>query len=380
MPTRIDLSNVPILDHHAHALVNANVPMPMEKWQGYFTESPNALVKRRDVPHTIMWKWGMRELAGYLKCDPTAEAVYAVRSAMPLTELANGMWRDTNSEALFLDYYGFATHENYTLEEMAANFNQKIEKLLRIETFAQDLILQHDTFDDFLDAFVAGVAGAKAAGHIGLKSIIAYRTGLDIRGVTREEAAQAFEEIKPVADEQGKIRLANKTLCDFLVIAALVIANEQALPFQFHTGLGDTDLDMLKANPFHMRQLFESGRFDRVKFVLLHGSYPYTRELGYLAAMYPNIYMDISLAIPFITTQIPVMLREAFGLTPLNKILYSSDAFSIPEIYWLANRWGRAALEQVLGEIVDAGALTEKEAFDAGERILNRNIREVYWG
>jgi len=33
------------------------------------------------------------------------------------------------------------------------------------------------------------------------------------------------------------------------------------------------------------------------------------------------------------------MIHEALGLTPLTKILYSSDAFSIPEIFWLANRW-----------------------------------------
>ncbi|MCL4249746.1 MAG: amidohydrolase family protein [Anaerolineae bacterium] len=379
MNARIDLSAVPILDHHAHALVRADVPMPMEKWQGYFSESPNPLVKQRDVPHTIMWQWGIRELAGYLGCEPTAEAVYAARSALPVTTLANGMWQDTNSEALFLDYYGFAPHENYTLEAMAANFNQKIEKLLRIETFAQDLFMRNATFDAFLDAFIAGLEGARAAGHIGFKSIIAYRTGLDIGWVSRDEAARIFAALKPEADRAGKIRLADKTLCDFLVVTALEVAERQSLPFQFHTGLGDTDLDMRTANPLHMRPLFQSGRFDNVRFVMLHGSYPYTRDLGYLAAMYPNIYMDISLAIPFITIQIPQMIREALGLTPINKILYSSDAFSIPEIYWLANRWGRAALEKVLGEIVEAGALTETQAYDAGERILNRNIREVYW-
>jgi predicted TIM-barrel fold metal-dependent hydrolase len=72
------------------------------------------------------------------------------------------------------------------------------------------------------------------------------------------------------------------------------------------------------------------------------------------------------------------VIHEALALTPTNKILYSSDAFSIPEIFWLANRWGRAALEKVLGEIVDAGALTKAEAYQAGERILNGNACSVY--
>jgi predicted TIM-barrel fold metal-dependent hydrolase len=84
--------------------------------------------------------------------------------------------------------------------------------------------------------------------------------------------------------------------------------------------------------------------------------------------------MDLSLAIPFITTQIPAMIHEALALTPVNKILYSSDAYSIPEIFWVANRWGRAALERVLGEIVDAGALTEEQP-TARASNLNHNAR-----
>jgi predicted TIM-barrel fold metal-dependent hydrolase len=162
------------------------------------------------------------------------------------------------------------------------------------------------------------------------------------------------------------------------VLTALEIADRQATPIQFHTGFGDTDVDLLKANPLHLRPLLQSNKFRNVPFVLLHAAYPYVRELGYLAAMYPNVYMDISLAIPFITTAIPTMIHEALALTPISKIMYSSDAFSIPEIFWLANRWGRSALEKVLSELVDTHVLSKKQARYAGRRILNENAREVY--
>ena len=373
----IDLSSIPIIDHHAHALLKTHEPLSMERFQGYFSESPDPVIKAQYVPDSIIWLWGIRELAGYLGCEPTAEAVLAARNAVPLRDLANGMWRDTNSKTLLIDY-GFRGAENFTPEEMAANFNQKIEMLLRLETFAQTLILEHTTFSGMLDAFVAGVEGARTSGHVGLKSIIAYRTGLDIEWTTRDDAARAFGMVKDQADRAGSIRLANKPLNDFLVLTALEIANRQAMPIQFHTGLGDTDIDMIKANPLYMRPIFQSDKFRNVPFVLLHAAYPYVRQLGYLAAMYPNVYMDISLSIPFITTEIPRMIHEALGLTPLTKILYSSDAFSIPEIYWLANRWGRSALERVLGEIVQVGALTEAQAQKAGEQILNGNARRVY--
>jgi uncharacterized protein len=374
---KIDLSGIPIIDHHAHALIKTSEAMTMERYQGFFTESPNPIMKSRYVPDTIMWQWAIRELAAYLGCEPTAEAVLIARNALSLQELANGMWRDQNSEMLLIDY-GFRSAENYTPEELRSTFNQRVEMILRLETFAQELILQYPTFSQTLDAYVAGVEGARNAGHMSLKSIIAYRTGLDIQWTTRDEATRAFGEVKDQADREGQIRLASKPLCDYLVLVALEIANRQEMPIQFHTGFGDTDVNLLKANPLHMRLLLESDKFRRVPFVLLHAGYPYVRELGYLAAMYPHVYMDISLAIPFITTAIPTMIHEALSLTPITKVLYSSDAFSIPEIFWLANRWGRAALEKVLGEIVEAGALTVQQAERAGQQILYQNSRDVY--
>ncbi len=373
---RIDLSDAPIIDHHAHALARLQ-PQSVAELQNYFTESPDPVMKARYVPDTIMWMHGIRDLAGYFQCDPTPDGVLAARNAIPLADLANKMWQDQNSEALFIDY-GFGAAINYTVAELRPMIKQRITMLLRLETFAQDLILQHATFRQVEDAYIAGVEAARANGHIGLKSIIAYRTGLDIQLVTRDEALGAFGPVKDRADADGKLRLADKTLCDYFVLKALEVANDQELPIQFHSGFGDTDLDLLKANPLNLRTVLQSGRFDKVKFVLLHSAYPYTRELGYLAAMYPNVFMDISLAIPFITAEIPRMMHQIFGLTPFTKVLYSSDAFSIPEIFWLANKWGRAALEQVLGELVDADALTEQQALRAGRQVLGDNARVVY--
>src|SRR5207244_2461781 len=117
---------------------------------------------------------------------------------------------------------------------------------------------------------------------------------------------------------------------------ALEVAARQALPVQFHTGFGDPDLDLLAANPLHLRAVIEAHR--RVPFVLLHASYPYTRELGYLAAMYTHVYADVGLAVPHVAAEIPTVFRQLLGLTPASKIVYSSDASQIPELYWLAAR------------------------------------------
>src|SRR4051812_35139848 len=138
----IDLSDIPIIDHHAHALKKVTQPLTMGEYQGYFSESPDPVIKAKYVPDTIIWHWGIRTLANYLNCEASAEAVLAARNALSLQQLANGMWRDQNSDTLLIDY-GFRGAENYTPEEQRALFNQKIEMLMRLETFAQELIMQH---------------------------------------------------------------------------------------------------------------------------------------------------------------------------------------------------------------------------------------------
>ena len=78
------------------------------------------------------------------------------------------------------------------------------------------------------------------------------------------------------------------------------------------------------------------------------------------------------------TIDIPAMWRQALGLTPTSKILFSTDAYSIPEIYWLAARWGRWGLGVVLDELCAVGALTAGEAEAAAVRILQANSEELY--
>jgi predicted TIM-barrel fold metal-dependent hydrolase len=250
--------------------------------------------------------------------------------------------------------------------------------ILRLETFAQALILEHETFDAVLDAFVAGVEGARGAGHVALKSIIAYRTGLAVRPTARADAAAAFGPVRAQARRDRKIRLAVKPLNDYLLLRALEIAERQALPVQFHTGFGDADVDLLGANPLHLRPLLESDAYRHVRFVLLHASYPYVRELGYLASIYPNVYADVGLAVPHVAADIPSVLRSLLALTPTTKILYSSDASQIPELFWLGARWGRWGLGVVLDELVALGALAADEAFAAARRILGGNAAQLY--
>jgi hypothetical protein len=374
----IDITSIPILDHHCHAFLRRATPYSALEFQRFFSEGGDDGIVAEHTPNSVFFRWAIKELAQFLNCAPTTEAVLAARAAISLDELGTRMLHDANIPALLIDY-GLAGADRMSVADMKASLPEcHIEPILRLETMAQELILQYDSLDQVVDAFVAIVEGARAAGHVGLKSIIAYRTGLAIQETSKTEAAEAFGPVKERARRDGTVRLADKPLNDYLLLRALDVAEKQALPLQFHTGLGDNDLDMLYANPLHMRPLFESSSYKHVPFVLLHASYPYVRELGYLASLYSNVWMDMGLAVPFATVDIPSVWRQALSLTPISKILFSTDAYSLPEIYWLAARWGRWGLTQVLEELIAVGAFTQGEALEAAHKILHENAVRLY--
>jgi hypothetical protein len=374
----LNLSSIPILDHHCHAFLRRETPYTAAEFLGFFSEGGDAGIVAQHTANSIFVRWATKELARFFGCEPTLDAVLNARAQLSLQTLAEHMLREANIPTLLIDY-GFAGDERLSVAGMRELLPQhRFEPILRLETMAQDLIVQHETYDQFIDVYAATVEDARAIGHVGLKSIIAYRTGLAIRHWDKSDVVQTWSLVKERARRAGRVRLADKPLNDQLVLLALDVAARQELPIQFHTGLGDNDLDMLYANPLHMRPLFEDSRYQRVPFVLLHASYPYVRELGYLASLYSNVWLDLGLAIPYATIDIPAVWRQALSLTPFSKILFSTDAYSVPEIFWLAARWGRWGLSTVLDESIALGALSHAEASEAAEYILYRNASRLY--
>ena len=373
----MDLGAVPILDQHCHALLRDGTVADTAAYAAFFTESGDPVMHARHVPETVFFRWAIRELAGVLGCAPTAEAVLTARTGLSPEALARRLLAEANVAALLVDH-GYRADETWTPTELAARVPCRVLPILRLETLAQALIVRHETFDAVVDAYSAVVERARTDGFVGLKSIIAYRTGLAVQPASRDDAVTAFGPVKERARRDGRVRLAAKSLNDYLLLRALEIAERHALPVQIHPGFGDADLDLREANPLHLRPLLESGRYENVPFVLLHASYPYVRELGYLSAIYANVHADVGLAIPHLAAEIPAMLRQLLSLAPSTKVVYSSDASQIPELFWLAARWGRRGLGTILDELITLGALDEGEAMAVGRRVLGGNAAGIY--
>jgi len=135
-------------------------------------------------------------------------------------------------------------------------------------------------------------------------------------------------------------RLQEVSLNDLVVhrTATLIrdCAARQKKPIQFHTGLGDNDITLSKASPSHLQGFIRA--YPTVPIVLLHASYPFTREAGYLASVYENVYADIGEVFPALSQDGQErVLRQILELCPWSKVIWSSDGHWFPETYLLAN-------------------------------------------
>ena len=88
--------------------------------------------------------------------------------------------------------------------------------------------------------------------------------------------------------------------------------------------------DLTQGNPFLLRGYFEKYINEGLRVVLLH-TYPFHREAGYLASVYPGVYFDVSMAVPLTASGAPRIIAEALELAPVSRFLFASDAHSRPK-------------------------------------------------
>jgi predicted TIM-barrel fold metal-dependent hydrolase len=375
----IDVSQIPVVDNHCHGLYRDQTLPDALSWRRLFTESRDPAMRATHVTTTLFYRRLLRALATFLGCEPEEAAVLAARQARDGRELIGALVRAANLAALLIDL-GFPTPALVLPDaEIAALAGCRVAPVLRLETLMQDLIAQHATLEAVTEALRAALTDVRAHGYVALKSIAAYRTGLAIRAWPPEEAQAAFEEARRDVKEKGSVRLAHKPLLDTLLHVAFREAARQELPVQFHTGYGDADADLLLANPLHLRAVLENPAYRGMPVVVLHEAYPYTREGGYLAAVYENVYLDLSYGAPFLSDgEMLAFTRAALGVAPFSKLLYSSDGVGVPEIHWLSALDGRRILGEALGECVAQGDLSVAEAEAAGAAILRENAIRLY--
>lgn len=368
------IEKVGLVDAHAHNIVALDSSF---SFINAFTEATGTAALSF-APHSLSFKRNVREIAELYGCENSLKGVEEYRRSSGLESSSLKCFEAARISAILIDD-GLKLDEKLGIEwhRSLAPF---VGRILRIETLAEEILDSEIpdgwTLDKFTEAFVRKLKSV-ADKIVGLKSIAAYRSGLEINtNVARKDAEKGLTE---VLRDGNPTHIANKSFIDYIFTLSLEVSLSFDLPMQIHTGFGDKDLDLRLSNPLHLRMLLEDERFSKCRVVLLHASYPFSKEASYLASVYPQVYLDFGLAVPKLSVQGMISsVNELLELAPIKKVMFSTDGYAFPETYYLGAKKARECLFSVLRDACIDGDLTLAEAIEAAKDIFALNAIKFY--
>lgn len=256
----------------------------------------------------------------------------------------------------------------------------RLYRVFRIEPLLKRLLEGSKTFAGLLNSFDETIQSAvRKEGFVGFKSVVAYRTGLDLDTPSEADALRSFRLYRKGKEQTEWFGPKVKPLRDFLLCHVAERSKRLGAFLQIHTGIGDTDIIADKCNPLLLKNFLKLESVSRIPVILIHGGFPYTAEAAWLANVFPNVYFELSTPTPpiFLPALSKARFREVVEIVPTTRILYGSDAIEIPEDHWMSARLAKRALGGVLGDLVEEGIMDEDQAMRDGEMILNSNARAL---
>uniref|UniRef100_M4EID3 GS catalytic domain-containing protein n=1 Tax=Brassica campestris TaxID=3711 RepID=M4EID3_BRACM len=344
------IDQIELVDAHAHNIVSLDSSFPFIRT---FSEATGDALSF--ASHSLSFKRNLREVAELYGSEVSLEAIEKHRQTLGLHSLTTKCFDEARISALLIDD-GLKLDKKHDTE-WHRNFVPYVGRVLRIETLAEQILEEENI--------------------VALKTIAAYRSGLDIDTHVSKEVAESG--LLEVLQAEKPVRIGNKGLIDYILTLSLEVAERYDLPLQIHTGFGDKDLDLRLSNPLHLRTLLEDKRFEKCRIVLLHASYPFSKEASYLSSVYPQVFLDFGLAVPKLSVHGMVSsVKELLHLAPTKKVMFSTDGYATPETYYLGAKKAREVIFLVLRDACVSGDLSLMEAIDAAKDILSRNAIAFY--
>ena len=369
-------ADTPAIDHHCHPLRRWPFQLSPVELRSAFTEALDPRLAVQHVIHMAGYQDAIRRIAGELHCDATEAAVLGFRNAADPGDYAKRLLARTATGTMLVDK-GFATADAFTLPEQEQATGIPQREIIRLETLAESLIGNATDPREWFSAVRTALRTEIGRGAVGVKTICAYRATLKLQPVDTDALGVAFSAMRLRAQRGEHPRLSGSALCHALLFEAAQECRELDVPLQVHCGFGDPDEDLAETSPLGLRPLFIDPAYRGLRVALLH-CYPYHREAAYLCSVFPDVYMDLSLTIPFAGLEGGRAMCEALGLCPTSKLLYASDASRYPEVFLVAATAHREALADALGELVERRILDITTAVDAGRQVLAGNAKRVY--
>ena len=360
------------VDHHVHSILAGTVSVERLVAGLSETDRPDAAAAS-GIDHQLgvaLRRW-CAPLLG-LKPHVEAEVWLRHRSTIDNAVAAATILPSAGLEALFVDT-GFRSRELLSVVELGRLAGAAAEPVVRLEAVAEDVAASGVSASGFAAAYRDALATA-TRDAVGVKSIIAYRGGLDLDPAppsATEVADHAGRWLASIA-AGGLVRVTDRVILRHVLWSGV----DTTLPLQIHTGYGDSDLDLQRSDPLLLTGFMRATQ-GRTRILLLH-TYPFHRHAGYLAQMFAHVYTDIGLGVNHSGVQSEQLVAEMLEVAPFRKILFSSDAWGLPELHLLGSWLFRRGLSRVLGRWVAGGDWSLDDARLAIELIGSANARQVY--
>ena len=362
-----------MIDDHAHPFALAGGPLDLAALSLDVGTEPGAADRRQVLgPSRLFQELLTVRLANHLGCRPDEVSEARAQASDDWASYVLGLFRDAGIKGIVMDP-AWPPGAAEQLERYAELAGCPIYPILRLEPIVDRLINERAGAGEIVEAVGRAMGEAASRGWVGFKTILAYRTGLAVNpDVTWQVAEASLRSDVPV-------RRRGKACRDLILREALAMAADLGLPFQIHTGMGDSKIRLAESNPLLLEDLLHSPQGSAGRIVLIHGSYPWTEELAYLAATSPNVWADLSLCNIFSPITTADRLLRLVDLAPTDRILLASDGYQEPELHWFGAVTLRDAWERVRSTQAAAGARASwLEGVEHG--IFEGNARALYSG
>ncbi|RKS69140.1 hypothetical protein BZB76_6279 [Actinomadura pelletieri DSM 43383] len=357
------MESLPLVDHHCHGVLDRD--LDRAAFEELLTEAdapgPTTLFDTQVGFAVRRWCPPVLDLDAHAEPD----AYLARRAELGAAEVNRRFLDAAGLAALCVDT-GYTPEAILDPPDLGRLAGAAAHEIVRLETVAEQVAADGVAAARFADEVRTRVQNH---GAVGAKSIAAYRAGLELSGERPSDAEVTAAAGRLMSDP--KPRVCDEVLHRFLVWCAV----DAGLPVQFHVGLGDVDTDLRRGDPLLLIDLLRA--MDPVPAMLLH-NYPFHRNAGYLAQVLPHVHVDVGLATHNLGHRAPALIAEMLELAPFGKVLYSSDAFGLAELYFLGALLFRRGLAGFLAGGVDDGAWTAGDAERVAGLIASGNARRVY--
>ncbi|MFN2562970.1 MAG: amidohydrolase family protein [Jatrophihabitans sp.] len=321
------------------------------------------------APWTLATEQLRVRLAAFLGCAPDEVLQARDEAARDWPAYVRRLFDDAGIEGMLLDG-GPEPLGPSALDGYATVAGRPMWSLLRIEAVIDPMLADGADGAAIEDALSAAVSEAAAQGVAGLKTVLAYRTGLAVDPtVSRHDAYRDLDASLPV-------RRQGKALRDYLFRRTLAQCADLLLPIQIHTGFGDDELRLAEADPILLDDVLRTPEGSAAKVVLIHGSFPWHEKLAYLTLVRRNVFAEYSLANLFSPATTAERILQLLDLAPADRILFGTDGHGAPESHWFAATVLFSAWEDVRRAL--AGSVRAEWIGDVQRAVFGGNARRIY--